>query len=44
MAGNTKKFVKSIIILFELIGPNNFNVGTALKNVGVGRKNVMSIM
>lgn len=37
MVSITKKFVKSIIVLFELIGPNNFNVGMTLKNVVVGR-------
>jgi len=37
MVGITKKFDKSIIVLFELIGPNNFNIGTTLKNVVVGR-------
>jgi len=28
MEGITKKFIKSIIVLFELIGLNNFNIGT----------------
>jgi len=32
MVGITKKSIKFIIVLFELIGPNNFNVGTTLKN------------
>lgn len=33
MVGITKK---SIIVLFELIGPNNLNIGTTLKNEVVG--------
>jgi len=42
MVSITKKCIKSIIVLSVLIGPNNLNIGTTLKNEVVGVKNVMS--